>query len=252
MKFKITLYGILVSVILMLSCSKEKEMDIYLLIGQSNMAGRATILPAYADTLQGVYLFTGDSAEPWVPACNPLNRFSSIRKDLSMQALGPGYSFAKAMRAADPEQEIGLVVNARGGTSIREWLPGTPYYEEAVTRTHLASKDGRLKGILWHQGSSDVKRTEEYIAELDQLINALRIEFRNSQLPFIAGELSEDKPQRKVFNTMIRGLPDRVPFTAVVSAEGIRTTDSTHFDTPGQIQLGQRYAREMINMATIR
>lgn len=39
-------------------CQKDKGLDIYLAIGQSNMAGRAAILPDLSSPLEGVYLFT--------------------------------------------------------------------------------------------------------------------------------------------------------------------------------------------------
>ncbi|MEX0882963.1 MAG: sialate O-acetylesterase, partial [Cyclobacteriaceae bacterium] len=68
------------------SCQKEDGLDIYLAIGQSNMAGRAPVPKDLSGPLDGVYLFTG---EDWEPARNPFNIHSSIRKDSSMQRLSP-------------------------------------------------------------------------------------------------------------------------------------------------------------------
>jgi hypothetical protein len=223
-----------------------KGLQIYLLIGQSNMAGRAPIESRDQDTLKRVFLFTGQPPAYWELAANPLNKYSSIRKDLKLQALGPGYIFAQTVAEAFPGSNIGLVVNARGGTSINEWMPGTQYYNETVSRTRLALKYGKLKGILWHQGESDVKEWDSYPEKLSQLVAALRKDLGADKAPFIAGELSEDKPQRIPFNRMIRNVPDKIPYCAVVSVEGLSTFDSTHFDSKSQRILGERYASEIL------
>ena len=63
------------------------SLDLYVCIGQSNMAGRATLTSEVMDTLQNVYLLNDKGS--FEPAVNPLNRYSTIRKDMSMQRLGP-------------------------------------------------------------------------------------------------------------------------------------------------------------------
>lgn len=45
--------------------------DLYVCIGQSNMAGRATLTPEVMDTLQNVYLLNDKGN--FEPAVNPLN-----------------------------------------------------------------------------------------------------------------------------------------------------------------------------------
>lgn len=90
------------------------NLEIYLLIGQSNMAGRADIEIQDQDTLENVYLFTGISGKEWEKAANPLNKYSTVRKELSMQKLGPGYTFAREIAKARVGKQIGLVVNAKG------------------------------------------------------------------------------------------------------------------------------------------
>ena len=51
--------------------TSEKPLDIYFLIGQSNMAGRAQIEDEHAGTIEGCFLL-GSQGE-WEPASNPLN-----------------------------------------------------------------------------------------------------------------------------------------------------------------------------------
>ena len=228
------------------SCRPKDDMDIFLLIGQSNMAGRAEIREQDRDSLEMVFLFTNDPIHPWEHAANPLNKYSTIRKKITMQKLGPGYSFARTLSDHFPKQKFGLIVNAKGGTSIREWLPGTKNYQEALSRTISAMHYGTLRGILWYQGSSDTKRVEQYLAELELVINSFRADLEMENLPFIACELSNAKPERADFNRMLADLPQQVRNTAIIEAAELQTFDSTHFNSESQTIIGERYAREMI------
>jgi hypothetical protein len=228
--------------------NKPGKVEIFLLIGQSNMAGRGEIEAPDTDTLANVLLFTGTEGKEWEKAANPLNRYSTIRKDLSMQKLGPGYTFAREMAKSRSGKQIGLVVNAKGGTSIDEWKPGGTLYNEAVKRAKAAMKSGPLKGIVWHQGESDVSKSAEYPAKLTELIRSLRNDLGVSNLPFVAGQLSEDRPERKVFNDMIIDLPSWLSNTGVVSSEGTSTFDGTHFNSASQRLMGERFAAEMLKL----
>jgi len=75
--------------------AQPKDLQIYVLIGQSNMAGRAPVPEEIAGPIDRCYLL--NTQNKWVPAKNPLNLYSTIRKGEGMQKLGPGYSFAHAM-----------------------------------------------------------------------------------------------------------------------------------------------------------
>lgn len=228
--------------------SSKKDMDIYLLIGQSNMAGRAEVEGSDADTLKHVFLYTGIPGKEWEKAANPLNKYSSIRKKLSMQRLGPGYHFAKKMAQLKPDKKIGLVVNAKGGTKIEEWMPGTEFYTEAIRRTKAALKYGVLKGIVWHQGEGNASKYQEYMPKITELIAALRNDFGQPDLPFVAGQLSKDKPQRKKFNRMILKLPKKMKNCGVVRTKKTSTIDNTHFNAASQKIMGERYAEEMLRL----
>jgi len=215
---------------------------IYLLIGQSNMAGRAEIPEEIKGILDRCFLFKQTNG--WEPASNPLNRHSPVRKGLGMQKLGPGYGFARTLLENDQNATIGLVVNARGGTAIDEWLGDSELHRTALARTREAMKQGTLKGVLWHQGESDQAKPDGYLEKLQSLIAKLRAELDHPDLPFIAGQISKSGP----FNQQIARLPASTRATAFVSSDGLTTTDGTHFDTRSQLSLGQRYAEAMIQL----
>ena len=63
--------------------NNQSPKDLFLLIGQSNMAGRAPLLPEDDKVIEGAFLY--DSINHWIPLKNPLNIHSSIRKIARMQ-----------------------------------------------------------------------------------------------------------------------------------------------------------------------
>ncbi len=203
------------------------------------MAGRAAIPDDAGDIIDRCYLL--NDKNEWEPARNPLNRYSSVRKDLAMQKLGPGYSFVRKMLEQDKTATIGLIVNARGGTGIDEWLGKSELYWGARKRTKAAMNHGTLKGVLWHQGESDQGNPDAYLGKLQSLIANLRADLNSPNLPFIAGQIAKDG----AINAEIAKLPDATHSTAFVSSKDLATTDGTHFDTKSQILLGERYAEVM-------
>ena len=224
-----------------------KNLDIYLVIGQSNMAGRAQIREEDQDEIKNTYLFTGNEDPAWVKATNPINRYSTVRKSMDMQRLSLAYSFAQSIIKARPENEIGLVANAKGGTKIVQWLPGTELYEAAIKQTKKAIAYGTLKGIIWHQGEGDCDplRIDMYLGRLEVLINAIREEFDDQTIPFIAGQLFENE-KRKPFNDMLLELPKFIRNSGVATSEGTKAFDGTHYDSKSAILLGRRYADEIL------
>lgn len=228
--------------------------DLYVCIGQSNMAGRATLTPEVMDTLQNVYLLNDKGN--FEPAVNPLNRYSTVRKDLSMQRLGPAYGFAKEM-ARQTKRPVGLVVNARGGSSINSWLKGGKdgYYEEALSRVRIAMKQGGvLKAILWHQGEADCSNPEAYKQKLISLVKDLREDLGMPNLPVVVGQISQwNWTKREAgtvpFNQMIKKVSSFIPYSDWVSSKGLgwyKDEKDPHFNTEAQLLLGKRYAKKIL------
>lgn len=232
------------------------SLDLYLCIGQSNMAGRATLTPEVMDTLQNVYLLNDKGC--FEPAVNPLNRYSTIRKDMLMQRLGLSYGFAKEM-SRHTSRPIGLVVNARGGSSINSWLKGSKdgYYEEALSRIRIAlKKGGVLKAILWHQGEADCSNPEAYRQKLTSLMNDLRADLGMPELPVVVGQISQwnwtkRKEGTAPFNKMIKKVSSFLPHSDWVSSKGLgwyKDETDPHFNTEAQLLLGKRYAKKVMKL----
>lgn len=227
----------------------DKPTAVYLLIGQSNMAGRAELGEEDKEPINGVFLLN-DKGE-WEAATNPLNRYSTVRKDIKMQRMGPGYGFATAMRFLRPEETIGLVVNAKGGSSVMEWQPDQLFFKEAVKRTKVAleTPGAELKGIVWHQGETDAAM-EGYLEKLKIVVDTLRKELGAEGVPFVAGQIceNEEKPAYKGFNERLPEISDVIEKSDYVVAADLSVFDGVHFDPASQRLLGLRYAERMTAM----
>lgn len=222
----------------------DDKLHIYLLIGQSNMAGRAKVPEEMAGVIDRCVLL--NDRNEWVPAKNPLNLYSTIRKGEGMQKLGPGYSFAKAMVKADRDAKIGLIVNARGGSKIEQWKREGKYYTDLLKRANAAAQTGTIKGVLWHQGESNSNNPYDYLDQLKVLIANLRKDLDDEDLPFVAGQVTNTPPLK--INDVIADLPEAVSNAAVISSEGLKCFDRWHFDTESQIELGNRYATAILKL----
>ena len=237
------------------SLAVEKKMDLYLLIGQSNMAGRGVI--EKQDQRTSKRLLTLNNINQWVPAADP------IHFDKKVAGVGPGRAFGIQMAQEDPSVTIGLIPCAVGGTSIRFWVPGREHtktgthpYDDMRARLKIAMKSGTVKGILWHQGESDSKMGERgtYAKALTELIEQVRNECGNPNIPFVIGQLGQfkDRPWsqgRKAVNAAHQKVADTTQCCAFASSKGLKDKgDSTHFSAEAARELGKRYAIEMIKL----
>lgn len=229
------------------------RLRLVLCIGQSNMAGRGPMDAGAADTLRGVYLFN-DSAR-FERAAEPMNRYSTVRKELGMQRIGPVGSFAA--RYAEVTERPGgrrgqrprRLVDRRVAARLRNGLSG-----QAVERIRAAGDWGDFTAVLWHQGEADSAHPERYGAKLRRLVAILRTELGNPSLPVVFGEIAHWNWTNRAegtapFNAMLRNL--RIPHTACVSAEGLapmKDETDPHFSAASQRELGRRYAEALLKI----
>jgi len=227
----------------------DPNFELYILAGQSNMAGRGYITDEYKTAGNDrVFMLTKDGK--WVQAKHPLHF------DKPTAGVGPGLAFGIEMAKANPKVKIGLIPTAVGGSPIESWLPGaldratnTHPYDDAVERIKLAMQSGVIKGIIWHQGESNSNRPDQvkkYLEQLKELIGRFRALAGNPNLPFVAGELGRYRPFGNI-NEEINKLPSVVPYTAIATTENlVHRGDTLHFDGPSADELGRRYAAKML------
>ncbi len=245
-----------------LSCG-EDDYDIYLLIGQSNCAGRGYLIPEdTVNVLDGVWLLN-DSLVP-EPARAPLNRYSNIRKNMNMQLVGPGVGFGPAMFQKTGRKVL-LIQNARGGSALASWQVGgdgaVSYLDSTFVRAIPALKYGKVKGIVWHQGETDITEGTAgkiYVNRFSKMVAELRNRLGvDEEVPVIVGEVGqwewEDRAKIDAFNHgTLDTLTIVVPNCYKVSSDdlGYRNPDDPsdpHFSRDAAIELGRRYAEAMYN-----
>lgn len=216
---------------------QPEDLEIFVLVGQSNMAGRGKLLEADAVPIGNVFLF--NDKQQWETALPPFNRYAQQKKKI-YTGMNPGVGFVANWRSKSP---LGIVCQARGGTSIEQWLAkDSPLYTAAVTEAKAAEKSGRIAAILWHQGESNAGRAEQYPLQLRELVRRFRNDLGNDKLPFVFGQLGSWNEKYASFNAMIVEQPEAIPFTACVRTAGLTGKDSAHFDRASQLELGKRYA----------
>jgi hypothetical protein len=241
-------------------------MLIFLLIGQSNMAGipepdardgiedpRVRVL-AYEDCPK-----LGRTYNQWYRARPPLHDCSG--------GLGPGDYFGKALAKAYPDKTIGLVPLAVSGVDIDFFLKGvvskrrgeftlppdnhwSGAYDWCLDRARLAQKAGSIAGIIFHQGEADTG-SDQWVGKVKKLVTDLRADLQLGAAPFVAGELLHGGCCAEWHNPLVQQLPQAIDNSRVVSAQGLAAMDVAHFDLAGQRELGARYGAAMLELLKV-
>ena len=217
-------------------------MSLVLLIGQSNMAGRADIPKEDRKPLARALKLNRD--DEWVPATAPFHF------DRRTAGIGPANAFVKRYLAEHPKETVGIVPCAVGGSRSATWdAHGTgkvgANFRRALKRAQVAKGKGRFVAILWHQGESDAGATAEelkshYPRRFADMIAAFRQEI--GDVPVVVGEIGRFLPEAAAkVNPVLAALPKSVPNCRCVSSEGLTNRDKWHFDLKSANELGDRY-----------
>jgi Carbohydrate esterase, sialic acid-specific acetylesterase len=232
-----------------LQLPSRDKLHLFLLAGQSNMAGRGEVEARDQEPIPQVLSL--DAAGNWVKARDP------IHWDKPSAGVGLARSFAIEYLKRHPGVTVGFIPAACGGSPISTWAPGQYFdqthshpYDDALARTRRALQFGTLRGILWHQGESDSTPdlAPEYEAALTTLITRLRSELGAQRVPFLIGQLGQftavpwNEPTRTV-DTAQRHVAASVPLAAFVSSDGLTSNpDNIHFNAASLREFGKRYA----------
>lgn len=237
--------------------SKEnKKIKSFLMIGQSNMAGRGDFGQVPEIQNENCYMLRMGR---WQPMSEPIN----VDRDILHIRYHSGVSLAASFADEVAKHfgvEVGLIPCADGGTKICQWQPNEVLYDHAVAMTKLALRNSELAGIIWHQGESDCRDfdKEQYRKMFLHFVTSLRKELQAEHLPFIMGEISDkitsEKPPFlegvKQLNQLLRELKEQIPHCELVSVEDLTLKeDGLHFDSASYRILGKRYFEKYKKLA---
>ncbi len=229
-----------------------KRLDLILLIGQSNMAGRGKVDAESEPHDARIWMMNAQNV--WVEAQDPLH-FDKP----GIAGVGPGLAFAQKWLELNPKTNLGLVPCAVGGSGIDDWQVGAKHaqtgifpYDAMLKRVKEAQKQGTIKAILWHQGESDSSpaKNKVYEAKLTEFFIRLRRDINATKTPIIMGTLGDffvnKNSNAGPINEIITTYPKTHHHVYAVSAAGlVHKGDTTHFDTPSARDLGKRYAEKL-------
>ncbi len=218
----------------------------FLLIGQSNMAGRG---------------FKGEATPIQNPRLKVLRNgrwqtmFFPVNPDRPFSGVCLAESFADAY-SKDHGVDVGLIPCADGGTSLDQWQEGSLLYDHAVYMARLAQRTSTIAGVLWHQGESDCTEAKYplYEAKCTAILQALRRDLELFDVPFLCGGLGDYLQNRAPaptgiyypqVNQALKAIADHNEMTGFVSAEGLGANpDNLHFNAAALREFGLRYYEE--------
>ena len=247
---------ILLTQLLLVSSNISAKELVFLLAGQSNMAGQgntAELHPAYRKVPNNVeFYYNGYKT--------PLNRFHHF---------GPEIGFAHVLSRQFPNTKIKLIKFAVGGTSLFAWDPTWNASKANLTRNASAGplfkkliktakiqfdeKKSKLAGILWMQGEADAKyptAAKQYAGNLNRFVNAVRKELKSPNSLFIMGSINPPVdlfPSTKIVQQAQRSAASRIRNLRLIKTSDLdKRNDHLHYNTQGQLELGKRFAKEFL------
>ena len=188
---------------------KGGKFRVFVLMGQSGMAGAARaseLKPPHNEKHDRIRIWANGRWEYMVPS----------------QRIGPGVYMAHQLAELWPNDTIGIIKVASGGTGIRgfekNWSferaertfdgkKGSLYQDlmRAVAEARRISKP-EFCGLVWRQAKADgTKRdlAEEYYDTLKQLISDLRKDLRAPKLPvFVLAHMNDEDLLKRVLSHM--------------------------------------------------
>ncbi|KAM4069013.1 hypothetical protein ACB094_12G056900 [Castanea mollissima] len=245
--------------LLAFSFAQSQELSptkIFLLAGQSNMAGRGGVnndtwnMLIPPESTPSPFILRLSLNKTWVVAHEPLHKDIDSTK---VCGVGPGMPFAHEILAEDPNfGVIGLVPCAIGGTNITQWAKGSNNYRHLVERADASLRSGgKIEALLWYQGESDTQDQTDanmYKERLYNFFTSIRSDLNCPNLPIIQVALASG--YNPTLEEIVRAvqLENDLPNLQTVDAKGLPLEgDRLHLSTPAQVQLGKMLADAFLN-----
>ncbi len=242
------------------------QIPLFVIAGQSNAVGAgtdSTTLSASLQAAQPDVLYSGpqESAVSWAPLVPP----TQLAQTDYGHGFGPELMVGKTISDARGGQLVAETKFAVDGTNLySQWnpnIPGSLYYQ-MLTRVNDALADlplqepgttGKVAGFFWMQGESDAQAgqtTQQYQANLTNLIADVRADFDDPDLPFIIGRITPIWGDGYSVRDAEANVAATVPFTCMVDTDNFprNPSDSIHYSTQGMVQLGTAFGNAYLSI----
>ncbi len=230
-------------------------MKSFLMIGQSNMAGRGDFGEVPEINNKKCHMLRMGR---WQRMSEPVNPDRCIWGDYHS---GVGLAASFADRYAEYfGEDTGLIPCADGGTTISQWVPGGVLFDHAVIMTKLAMRTSELAGILYLQGETDSIsfKPDVHKRKVTEMFAELRSQIGTENTPIIMGEIPHvitfgDKPRDPGgMNRVLHSVAEDIPDCGTVSSEGLELKpDGIHFSSRSCRILGERFFEKYLEIYKI-
>lgn len=222
----------------------------FLMLGQSNMAGRGFINEVPTIYNERIQMLRNGR---WQMMTEPINY------DRPVSGISLAGSFADAWCSENKEDIIGLIPCAEGGSSLDEWAIDKALFRHAINEAKFAMESSELTGILWHQGESDSinGNYKVYYKKLLLIIDTLRKELNAPNIPIIIGGLGDFLGKKgfgkscteyNFINQELKKFAFEQNNCYFVTASGLTSNpDGIHIDAISQRKFGVRYFEAFYN-----
>lgn len=221
--------------------------DLYLITGQSNMAGYGRD-PAFDPPCLGVHLYGNNGL--WDIAAHPLDNSTDSIYPENIEycsETSPALSFARKLHN-ELGIPIGLVQASLGGSSLAQWDPleDGMLYRAMLRRVEVV---GSVKGVLWYQGCTDAAPglAESYLDRFKRMVPCWRkdignVPFLTVQLNRVVNESEEHDRYWGLLRDAQRRAAAEMDGVYVVPAIDGSLSDGIHNDSPTNVVIGERLA----------
>jgi len=267
----------------------SKKIKMFVLSGQSGMAGFGRsheLSDALRKGNDRVLMFEDGKWQPLRPFKVYPDKLMK-KFGLTEFSFGPEISFAHAIAEAWPNETIGIVKQAAGGTGVLAWHPN--WTAEQADRTKnagrgnlfkaltdkvnaaQAARDCELMGFVWLQGARDMSFPDvakEYLPNLEAMVAGVRKEVGGEDMPFVystprpsAANLPDDLSD--VVPTLVEGIrpgalwvlkaqwdaQEAIPNAKMMIIRDMeKHVDGMHASTAGLLELGRIFAETYLDM----
>lgn len=256
--------------------SDKTVLNVFLLAGQSNMAGADSIVPEppgfqqtaadRATRLTTAPLPEGEKSDRYVP-------WGEIQGHRVKDKLvhGPEVGFARALYAAEWRDVAIIKVYANFGCDVEAWPWGergelfeawTKFVDARLAELRAQGYSPRIRGFIWHQGIDDAihrKLAGSYEHNLGDLIAVLRKRYADERTPFVLArsvnsriaqpepDPGNDSPMAVVRRAQVK-VGESVPFAAWIDIDDLPNVNTHHFSTASQLVIGERFGESCLQL----
>ncbi len=209
---------------------------VFVLAGQSNMVGRGQPISDGTGPVDPNLLLFRDGA--WEVAQDPLGPSNDSRR-----GVGPGMTFGLGILSHEPTGTIvGLVMCARGATSISVWLPGHSRYEACKREARAAG--GSVAGLVFLQGEYEAHTSggaSHWLQRFKVVEDAFEKDF--GPVPFVLGQIGNiDQPFAQQVRDAQAEAAAELPSVTLVPSIDLLLQPDGHFKVDSYKTLGGRFA----------